>query len=260
MRLKKCSSCHKDIPHSITICPYCRRDEQGRDTSAPESSLASVSVENQIREDLNLLAHDDPITRRSAADRISQKGPVVIPILTALLQEHTHKGMSEAARILGRLRDRRAAAVLIQSLKVGDEDLRTSAIWALCQLADPQTLDDLIQESERVNPAVQAYLAHVLAGYQDTRVVPALIKLAQNKNREVAFQGAWALGELGNSAAVYPLRVLLGRKDPVVRAATAAALRRLGGPVRRVYPLLSYAMAGMGIVLSAAGAVWWFYR
>src|SRR5678809_1193813 len=98
MRLRKCAFCNKDIPHTIMVCPYCRRDEQGRDTAKEEQLVATATLEAQIREDLNGLGHDDPVTRSLAADRIAQKGPAVVPILIALLNERTHKGLSEVAR------------------------------------------------------------------------------------------------------------------------------------------------------------------
>jgi HEAT repeat protein len=257
MLFKPCPSCRKTIPFTIAVCPYCHKDEKGRDIAAQES--VSVELDPQTRTDVEHLGSDDPVLRRTAADRLLQRGPAVVPFLIALVQEHTHKALPEAIRVLGRLRDPRAAGALTQALKIGQEEVHTAAVWALSRLNDPQAVGELLQTTERNNPTVQAYLGHALAEVQDARVRPALVRLARHANHEVAFQALWALGELGDIAAIPFLRRQLGRKDPVVRAAAEAALRRLGGPVRRVIPAGAY--AGGAMVLAALAAWgWMIYR
>ena len=258
MLLKKCAHCRKDIPPTMTECPYCHRDQTGQDAAA--ELTVDTSFDAQVQRDLDLLGSDDPFTRQTAADRIGQRGISVIPHLINLLQDHTHRGIYEAARLLGRLRDRRAVGALVEALNIGDEDLRTSAVWALSQLNDPRVLEELLREAGRNNPMVQGYLAHVLAGYQDPRVVPALIKLAQNKNREVSFHAIWTLGEAGDAAAIAPLRRLLGRRDALIRSAAEAALRRLGGPVRRTVPVWGVTARWVAGLSAAAVLIWHFYK
>ena len=260
MLLKKCAYCRKDIPSSIVVCPYCHRDEKGQDVTLVEES-STPSLDAQAKADLNSLASDDVFERRNAADRLSQRGSAIVPMLINRLNEQNHKGLSEAARLLGRLRDRRAISALAQALKIGDEELRASAAWALGQLTDPQVLEEFLQESQRPNPVIQGYVAYRLAEYQDARVLPTLMKLARLPNREVSFQAVWAMGEAGNSAAVSFLLRMLRQKDPLLRAVTETALRRLGGPVRRTTPVLGFAIGGMvvaGLVLAAI--LWHFYR
>ncbi|OGR89562.1 MAG: hypothetical protein A2992_03950 [Elusimicrobia bacterium RIFCSPLOWO2_01_FULL_59_12] len=255
---KKCPSCGKDIPTSIDVCPYCRRDEAGQ--AAAAELPADSGMEGSLPEDLVQLGNNDPFVRKSAADRIAQKGSAAVPTLINLLSEQSHKGAAEVARLLGRLRDRRAVSALVQAIKTGDEELRSTAVWALAQINDPLALEELLHEADRNNPTVQAYLAHIIAGVQDPRVVPALIKLARHTSREVSFQAIWALGEAGDRAAVLPLRRLLGRKDALIRAGAEASLRRLGGPVRRAIPIFGVA-AGFAACLSAGAALFWhFYK
>jgi HEAT repeat protein len=254
MILKKCPFCQKDIPAAISECPYCHRDESGRDVTLTEKALDSQSVR-----DVERLGSDDPVVRQQASDRLMDKGADVVPALIRLLNEHTSKGMTEAARILGRLRDRRAVPALLQALKIGDEDLRAAAAWSLHQLHDPGALNELLHELERKDNSIQPYLAFSLGGYQDSRVVPTLIKLAAHNSPEVAFQAVWALGEAGDKTAILPLRRLYSKKDLLLKAAAETALRRIGGPVRKMTSVWSWLgwTTGVGAV---ASLLWYAYR
>src|SRR3954469_11654060 len=129
MFLKKCAYCQKEIPSRAKECPYCRRDESGRDMAAAER--AAQPLDAQAQSEIRALSHDDPVIRKEASDRLSQRGAAVVPVLINIVQEHTHQGAKEAVRLLGRLRDRRAVGALIRALQVGDEDLRGAAVQAL---------------------------------------------------------------------------------------------------------------------------------
>src|SRR5258708_21908876 len=111
MQLKKCTHCRKDIPHSITVCPYCHRDETGNDAAA--SDKVAAPHDSQIQSDLKLLGNDDPVIRKSAVERLTQKGPDMVPLLINLLNDQSHQGTQETAMLLGRFRDRRAVPALL---------------------------------------------------------------------------------------------------------------------------------------------------
>jgi HEAT repeat protein len=254
--LKKCPQCSKDIPASIRVCPYCQRDEKGQ---MPDATPEMLAVDGQLRQDLKQLESEDPFARKAAADRIHQKGLAAIPLLVSFINEHTRKGVPEVAKLLGRLRDPRATSALLQAMKVGDEEVRTAALWALSQMNDSQALAALINEADRTHPLMQAYLAHALMGHQDPRISPALARLAQNSSREVAFQAIWSLGENGDAGAIPLLRRLLTRTDPVLKTAAQVALRRLGGPVRRLYPWWIW-VCGASVLGVVGYVVWHFYK
>jgi HEAT repeat protein len=259
MLLKPCPYCHKNVPAGMTECPYCHRDEKGQEARFADAP-SSASLDAALQHDLNQLTSDDPYARQEAAERINQRGSGVAPHLITVLNEQSRKGLPEIAKLLGRLRDRRAIGVLTQAMKIGDEDLRTAAVWALCQMHDPQVLPDLLQEAERPNPTVQGYLAHALAGYQDPRVVPALLKLSAQRPQEVVFQALWSLGEAGDAAAIPHLRRKLSRKDPLLFAAAAASLKQLGGPVRRRLPIVGYTIGVIAALLLVTMWAWHIYR
>jgi len=260
MLLKPCPFCRKDIPRAITACPYCHRDEQGKtvpmDTAAPAADPASGKY---FENDLSELASDDPFVREQAVVRMAQRGFGVVQALTSILSDHSKPGLAAIAKVLGRVGDRRALPALMQAAKLGDDELRTAAIWALAQFRDPEVLPALLSEAERPSPTVQSYLAYVLGGYQDARVIPVLSHLAGHSHREVAFQAAFALGEAGDAAGVAALRKAARRRDPVVRQAAAASLRRLGmRGVTEPRRLLLYLLAVLSAAAGLAAYLWKF--
>src|SRR4029077_9400706 len=162
MLLKPCPHCRKSVPAGMTECPYCHRDDKGQEPRSVEGSPAS-SMDTALQNDLNQLASEDPYARQEAAVRIQQRGSGIVPFLMNILSEQTRGGLPEIAKLLGRLRDRRAIGVLMQAMKIGHAEVRTAAVWALCQMNDAQILPELLQEAERPDPTVQGYIAHALA-------------------------------------------------------------------------------------------------
>jgi len=229
MILKPCPYCHKDIPRGMTVCPYCHRNEAGQpvqmDTAAPSPEPTNGKFFDQ---DLAELASEDPFVKEQATIRMAQKGFGVVQALISILGDQAKPGLAGVAKVLGRIGDRRAIGVLTQAAKLGDEELRTAAVWALAQFHEPEILPALLSESERPHPVIQGFIAHVLGTYQDARIIPALDKLAHHPNREVAFHAAYAMGEMGDPRAISALCRAYRRRDPMVRAAASASLRRLG--------------------------------
>jgi HEAT repeat protein len=256
MFLKKCAHCGKDIPGTMVLCPYCRTNDKGE--SADSVADAATLNDPRLLADIQALGHHDEVVRQEASQRIVQRGAAAGPLLVKTVAEHTQRGVAEAARLLGILRERRGIPVLREAIKIGDEELRIAAVWALTQFNEAQVPDELFAEAERNNPAVQAYVAHYLSAHPDQRVGPLLQRLSRNPNREVAYQSIWALGERGDKSAIPLLRRMLVQKDPVLHTAIESALRRLGGPVRRMLPAWSYAAMASGIGL--IGWAIWTYR
>ena len=256
MILKPCPFCQKDIPRSIVVCPYCHRDEGGKavqmDTAATPKELISEKYFEQLLADL---ASADPFQRDQAVIRMAQHGFGVVQALISILGDFAKPGLAGVARALGKIGDRRAVPVLAQAAKMGDDELRVAAVWALCQFHEPEVLPVLISEAERPHSIIQSYLAHSLGTFQDSRVVPVLSSLALHPNREVAFQAACALGEVGDRAAVSVLKKVWRRRDALVRSASAASLRRLGGKPSWISP--SILVLGMSILLLIGAGIGW---
>ncbi len=260
MILKPCPYCHKDIPRSINVCPYCHRDEAGKpiqiDTAAAPQEPISEKYFEQLLADL---ASEDPFHRDQAVLRMAQHGFGVVQALISILSDFAKPGLAGVARSLGKIGDRRAVPVLAQAAKMGDEDLRIASVWALSQFHEPEVLPVLLSEAERTHPIIQAFLAHTLGTFQDSRVVPVLSKLAGHPNREVAFQAVSALGEVGDRQAISVLKKTWRRRNPLVRAASAASLRRLGAKPSWI-SAYAFVIGIIGLALLGAGAGWFFYK
>jgi HEAT repeat protein len=250
--LKPCPFCRKDIPRSITVCPYCHRDEKGKHVQIDPLTGDNVrDIDRLSPNDLDHLAHRDAFVREEAVTRIAKGGVGAVGALVNILQEFNKPGMVGIVKILGKIGDRRAIPALVRAAKLGDEDLRMAAVWALSQFREPEILPVLLNEVERPHSLIQSYLAQVLGSFQDPRVPSVLNRLIQHPQREVAFQAAWALGDLGDRQAAAALRRGARRRDVVVREASLAALKRLGlAPVR-----WSWLWWVLGLSLFVAAAV-----
>jgi len=223
------------------------------------TTVADPGADRYFENDLKELASEDPYVREQACVRVAQRGIGIVQALMSILHDFNKPGLAGVARSLGQIGDRRAIPVLVQAAKMGDDDLRLEAVWALAQFHEPEVLPILLSEAERPHAVIQGFLASVLGTFQDDRVMPVLSKLVLHTSREVAFQAACAIGELGNPAGIKPLQKACRRHDPLVRAASAASLRRLGGRAMSI----SIAQWVIGILLLGAlgaGIGWVFYK
>jgi len=259
MQLRPCPFCQKPIPKKMTACPYCHHDEQGQkvrmDTAAPPPD---PNEKKYYENDMADLGSDDPYLREQAVVRMAQRGFGVVQALIDVLSNLNRPGLAATAKVLGRVRDRRAVPALTNALRMGDEELRSAAAWALGQIHEPQVLATFAAEADRQHPVIQAYIAYVLGSARDGNSVKPLAKLLSAPQREVAFQAACALGEIGDRDAAGPLRRALGHKEAVVRVAAAASLKRLGLSVRMLIPR-KWIIAAVAIP-SVASVVFYFYR
>jgi len=225
------------------------------DSSLPETIGSDRFFEGDLKE----LANDDPFVRDQAVVRVAQRGFGVVQALVSILSDFAKPGLAGVACALGKIGDRRAISVLAQAAKMGDEDLRVAAIWALAQFHEPEVLPLLISESERPHPTIQSYIANVLGTFQNSSVLPILAKLSLHSNREVAFQAASALGEIGDRGAVPALQQSWRHGDALVRAASAASLRRLGATPSRV-SMGKLVVILVALVLAGVLAGWLVYK
>ncbi len=259
MILKPCPFCQKDIPRSITVCPYCHKDELGKPVVIDSAIVETPGAERVTDMELKEMSHEDPFTRDQAVLRMAQRGNVVVPALVAILNDFSKPRLAGVAMALGKIGDARAIPVLGQAAKVGDEELRIAAVRALSQFHSPEVLPALLVEAERPHPVIQSYVANALGTFQDKRVVPVLSKLVEHPNREVAFQAAFALAETGDRDGAASLKRAWRTKDPLIRAASAASLKRLGTRPAiisaKVFAISMGALAALG-----AGIGFFFYK
>jgi HEAT repeat protein len=243
----------------MSVCPYCHRDEHGKPVTMDSAVVEAAFSEREFAADLKDLASEDPFVRDQAVARVVRHGAAIVPALLGVLSDFAKPGLSGIAQALGRIADPRAIPALAQAAKMGDEELRLSAVVALAQFHEPEVLPILLTEAERPHPIIQSYLANILGTFQDNRIVPVLAKLAGHPNREVSFQAACALGESGDHLSIGVLKNTWRYGDVLVRSACAASLRKLGSKPT----VISRTMLVVGVLVLAlvgAGVGYVFYR
>lgn len=224
---------------------------------------AAPAVENADRffeDDMKDLASQDSFVREQAVVRMAQRGFGVVQALISVLGDLGKPGLAATAKVLGRIRDRRAIPALTVAARMGDEELRTAAVWALGQYHEPEVLSTFVAEIGRQHTSVQAYMANTLGLFHDNQAVPVLGKLAHHPNREVAFQAACALGEIGDVRAVNSLRKARRHPDGLVRAAAVSSLRRLGASSLPFSARWVHMTVGLMVLAMAVGLAWHFYK
>jgi len=109
----------------------------------------------------------------------------------------------------------------------GQDSLRNLALWEDQRVTNEGALFGYLREG---SPLVQIRAAEVIGRIQDPADAPHLIPLITGKNRPLAREAIFALGQLGNRDALAPLiKARTGSVPEDVRL-VAEALGKLGGP------------------------------
>ena len=131
--------------------------------------------------------------------------------LIRTLNDESPKMQSEAAEVLGKLKDPRAVEPLIDALEEKSFTVRIAASEAVGILGDSRAVDPLIELLKDKFPEVREAAAKALSKLKDSRAVDPLIELLDDP--EVTESAAWALGSLGDQRAVEPLKSALLSHD-----------------------------------------------
>ncbi len=131
-------------------------------------------------------------------------------------------GLAEKAR----RGDGRAAKALVDAMAAPDRDLSASSYQAVLA-AGEACKAELRKRVRSRDPAVFKASAAALANLGERRAVPDLVAVL-NERGERALTAAWALGMIGDSAAIPPLASALADDTPGLRKAAVRALVRIG--------------------------------
>jgi len=131
------------------------------------------------------------------------------------------------ARVLGEVKDRRAVAPLLEAIQSAGDTGRNSAT-ALIQIADPASVEPLIELLGNQGEEVRLYAAYALGGLKDRRAVPALTRILADSSSSVRGIAAHALGQIGSRDATPALVAALEDTSAHVRATVAYAIARIG--------------------------------
>lgn len=190
---------------AVPALTHALKDEMLDVRLAAAHALAQLGSVESIRDILRALALPAAWPLQRCAEILYGMGPQAIDPLLALLDEKPGRNDSAlcvCVRVLGMLRAEKAAGPVSMHLHSGSLELRLCAAKALGEMGD-------------------------------SRVIPALGLVLEDKAWEVRSAVAQALGRLGDAAAVPSLHQLLDDPAWWVRFNAAESLYRLGGPGER---------------------------
>ncbi len=151
----------------------------------------------------------------------------VLPELEERLKGPDPAIRESIARVMGEVKDRRAVAPLLEALQTAGDTGRNSAT-ALIQIADPASVEPLIELLGNKEEQVRLYAAYALGGLKDRRAVPARARTLADASSSVRGIAAHALGQIGARDATEALMKALEDTSAHVRATAAYAIARIG--------------------------------
>lgn len=187
-----------------------------------------------------------------AAIALSDIGTPAVELLIAALKDDDFRVQYVAAKVLGEIRDPRAAAplmVVLSERSCGRCDSVARALGKI-QDKDPRTVDSLIVGLRNTRYEVREQMAEALGSTNDPRVVEPLIAALIDPSPHVRYAATIALGSITDPRAVDPLIVALKDRDDSTRRGAAVALGDIKD-VRSVEPLIT-ALADFPFVREAA--------
>ncbi len=143
------------------------------------------------------LIHEEDWKRMNATAELLKRGPEAVRVLMTALSDESARLRTEAAHMLGRIKDRSAGVAVVGLLKDSDPTVREAAAEALGHVADADALAALVR------------------------------LLEEEAQRDTA---AEVLGRLKDPGALAPLVAMMKSQDPTARRMAASALEQLADP------------------------------
>jgi len=196
----------------------------------PETRWLAVRILDKIgSRDVDSLigALKDERTGWYAQQALTKLDAAVLPQLEERLKGPDAAIREGVARVMGEVRDRRAVGPLLEAIQSAGDTGRNSAT-ALIQIADPASVEPLIELLGNQTEQVRLYAAYALGGLKDRRAVPALSRSLADASSSVRGIAAHALGQIGSRDATTALVACIDDTSAHVRATAAYALARIG--------------------------------
>ncbi|MCI0487111.1 MAG: M56 family metallopeptidase [Blastocatellia bacterium] len=140
------------------------------------------------------------IARRARSERATEHHNRALNSIAAALRDSSAQVRETSAQVLGDVLESGEAPTafesLLDSLRDGDQNVRTSVIRALGEIEDPRAIESLITILRDESPHLKREAARALGEIGDSRAVSALIAALRDQNREVRAMAIWALDEV----------------------------------------------------------------
>jgi HEAT repeat protein len=188
------------------------------------ASLADALIHNENEELLN--EDDEPLIQALLEDE-AEDADELIELLVSSLADERPIVADRAGELLLRLAPASTVAVVAE-LRTGPA--AAEAAYVLSRMADPQTLDALVDALGHGDPRVRAESAAALAELQDPAAVKPLLAATHDRDHGVRIQASRALDRLGTAAVIVGVAALL---EPMVQEAVTSAAKAPRQPARR---------------------------
>jgi HEAT repeat protein len=190
---------------------------RGLHESLTPAALADALIH---RDDEELLSEDDaPLIHGLLEEEQGTTVDDLIQLLISSLADERGIVIDRAGELLRQLAPATTEAVVAE-LRTGPA--AAEAAYVLGGIADPQTLDALVEALRHDDPTVRAESAAALAELQDPAAVePLLLRATEDKEHAVRMKAGKALERLGTVAVIVGVASLL---KPMIDDAIAAAL------------------------------------
>ena len=219
-------------PASVPALVACLNDPTEDEASVKVAATAALA---RLRDPtaIPLLVQEllviDERSSRNVAEALVSFGGLAVPELLGLLgNPNSPAARVWAARILGRIKDRRATDDLIARLQDRDDMLRAATAEALGELEDARAIQPLVRATlTDPAPQVRAYAAGAVARIQGDRAVDVLVTALADSDYSTRLRALEAF-ETIKVADTSPLESALRDPNANVRRRAALALERVG--------------------------------
>ncbi|MEB3196241.1 MAG: HEAT repeat domain-containing protein [Candidatus Sericytochromatia bacterium] len=218
------------------------REAADRHDEEAFATLIDWILERRPTEAVELLArylgHTRGIGRR-AAHALLRLGESAAPVLRELLESGSPRAQIDAAWALGSLPGEESRRALLAGVShpAGDQALTDACIDALMEMADPMSLQPLLELAQRDQPPSRlARLCRALGHLGEKEAIPVLMSHLSHADEDVRLRAAEALARLSEASA-WPVLFTLLRGSSPVSSELAGTLRALGDLTRSA-PLL----------------------
>ncbi|MBI1924809.1 HEAT repeat domain-containing protein, partial [Candidatus Poribacteria bacterium] len=215
-----------------------KKDEQGIVRREAAIALDKIKGDKVVEPLLTALKKDKyETTRKQAAIALRELNPKLADdgLVDVLKKgvgafEEGKEAQSVLDEVMGALiKDSNAttAKFLLDALKSTDDELvRWSIVYTLGAIKDSSAVNAIAAELTHSSDIVRKEAVTTVGGYQDRKVVDALIKVLQdgNESKAIRANAAASLGTLRDERASAPLRAALDDENAEIRLQAVAAL------------------------------------
>jgi HEAT repeat protein len=207
------------------------RDESGYVRSAAAEALGKLGDRTAIVPLIDLLAG------QKLSDQAPGAGGLVVGTGASFLSELSQltevQQKARAVEALGVLRAPEAVEPIIKyGLKAQDPTLRAVSAYSLGEIRDPRAVEPLQDVVRPYYHTAPADLENVID--VGTGTVPDTLRVQREREARVRASVAWALGQLGDSAASATLKQALNDQNSLVRDAAAEALAKISERAEKI--------------------------